>query len=213
MSVPRRRRLVAVFGSCALLGGGVAYAVSEPPSTDSATAHIVFTHVGVNERTCPAADGSTFIEQRVVVQGVATGDPRLSGEVELHATLFTTAEDEPGTQVGTLRIREPGGAWKAQGRFVLAAGGLVYTGSVAGDVRDPARAGGTRSTLISPFQLVFGEDGSVTADLGGHAPADIDAVLVRGHCTGPFERFEQDIPAPGGGNGVAALRAAGAGWR
>ena len=213
MSVRRRRRLVAAAGSCALLGGGVAYAVSEPPSTDSATAHIVFTHVSVNERTCPAANGSTFIEQRVVVQGVATGDPRLSGDVELHSTLLTTAEDPPGTQQGTLRLREPGGAWKAQGRFVLAGNEVASAGSVAGEVRGPARPGGTRSTLIAPFLFSFNPDGSITADLGGRAPADVEAVLIRGHCTGPFDHFDVDIPAPGGAPGVAALRPAGAGWR
>jgi len=212
MSVRRRRRLVAAVGSCALLGGGVAYAVSEPPSTDTATASIVFTHVSGKQRTCPTAGGSTFVEQHVVVQGVATGDPRLTGDVELHSTLLTTNEDPPGTQQGTLRIRE-NGAWKMQGRFVLAANDLASTGSVVGEVRDPAQPGGTRSSLIAPMQFSFNEDGSVTAQLGGRAAAEVPGVLVRGHCTGPFERLDVDIPAPGAGAGLAPLRRDGAGWR
>src|SRR4051794_31435932 len=100
-----RRRTAAAIAGIALGGTAVAIAAAPGPNQEEVSAQLYFTHASGHEKTCPGPNGTTFLEQRVVAQGVSTGDPRLSGDVEVHVRLWTTFENSPGVQYGTIRIR------------------------------------------------------------------------------------------------------------
>jgi hypothetical protein len=193
----------------ALLGGGaVAVAATSGRDAENVQASIVFTHVRGSDYFCTDATGRPFFEEHVIVDGVSSGDPRLSGDVEVHVTTFGLAEEAPGYQTGTIRVRDGDtGAWKAQGRFYMGQDGNIGAGAVVGEVRDPATASGLRSSLIGGLRLSFNDDGSITAQIGGEAPDNqIPATIASGHCGGAPSHFETDIPAPGGGGSAETLR-------
>ena len=67
----------------------------------------------------------------------------------------------------------------------------IFQGSLAGSVSP----GGWQ--LFANWRTTFHENGAITAQIGGEtADGRLPAVVVKGRCTGPFARFEADLPAP-----------------
>jgi hypothetical protein len=184
--------VLAVTAAAIAAGGG--------PRAEQVEASIVFTNAQVAQRFCEGPEGE-FVEQRVVAFGTATGDPRLSGDVVARLTLLNESATGESFQRGRLVIRDPDtGRKKVVAR--VADGGVaeIFQGSLVGTVRP----GGWR--LFANWRTTFNPNGAITAQIGGEA-ADgrLPAVVVKGRCTGPFERFEIELPAP---EDVAAARAA-----
>src|SRR3954453_18293711 len=156
----KKRRVAAVVAGIGLAGTAVALAVPAAIVQDEVSASIVWTHAVGYDQFCGPEDEFRGETEHATVTGVATGDPRISGDVELH-TVLNIAVAPSSTQVGTLRIRDPRtGEWKAQGRFAIA-GEDTQSGGLVGRVRDRAHGGGTVSDLIGPFSITFGPDGIV----------------------------------------------------
>ena len=197
--------MAAVVAGVGLAGTAVALAV--PPSIvqDEVSASIVWTHAVGYDQFCGPEDEFRGQTEHATVTGVATGDPRISGEVEMH-TVLTIAVSPSSTQVGTLRIRDrETGQWKAQGRFAIA-GEDAQSGGLVGTVRDPARAGGTVSDLIGPFSITFGRDGRV-GEIGGEPAADqTPAVIARGVCGSKKFHFGVDFTSDGAAKALGAGR-------
>ena len=98
----------------------------------------------------------------------------------------------------TMRILDPPTrALKAQGSVVNAYAPGIAQGVIAGSTRSSANARGQRPRLVAGFRVTFHDDGSITAQIGGElADTRLPAIQMSGRCTGPFEPFEADIPAP-----------------
>ncbi len=193
--------VVLSVAAAAIAGGG-------RPRAEQVDATIEYTHVRVAERICEGPDGE-FAEQRVVVDGTATGDPRLSGDAVLRVKVLNEFGSNESFQRGTLVIRDPDtGRKKVVARVRDAGVAEIFQGSLAGTVRP----GGW--SLFANWRTTFHENGAVTSQIGGEA-ADgrLPAVVVKGRCTGPFVRFEADLPSPE--ESAAALRASSTrvGWR
>ena len=178
------------------------------PGVKHVHAAITYTHASVDYRLCQGEQGP-FREARVRVVGESTGDPQLTGKAT--ATLRYLWHDETGDgyQRGTLVFRDARtGHMTAQADFVDASVAEIAQGVLVGSVQ-----GGGR-TLIANWRTTWHENGAVTAEVGGVAgDARLPAVLVGGHCTGPFTHLEEDFPPPGAA--VAAVHRAGdgyAGW-
>src|SRR4051794_11309320 len=148
-----RRRTAAIVVGVGLAGSAVALAVAPSVSQEEVSTTITFTHAKGYDRFCGSEEeGETGLDEHAIVYGTATGDPRLSGDVEMHVRLLQDYSGSAGTQVGTLRIRNAQtGRWSAQGRFAIAGDDPVMSGGFVGTVRDPANGGGTTSDLIGPF--------------------------------------------------------------
>ena len=188
--------LAVVLGATA-----VAIAAGGGPRAEQVEATITYTHVLVFSRFCEGPEGE-FGDQRAVITGTATGDPRLSGDVELRVRLLNESATGESFQRGNLVIRDPEtGRKKVVARVTDAGVAEIFQGSLAGTVRP----GGW--SLFANWRTTFHPNGAVTGQIGGEA-ADgrLPAVVVKGRCTGPFEPFEADIPPPA--DGVAARRVA-----
>ena len=183
-------------GASTVLGVGAAAIAGAVggPRVDPIQAAITYTHVVVKDRSCEGPGGEIG-EQRVRVTGTSTGDPRLTGNVTVTLQDLYKLETNDEFQRGTLVIRNPRtGQKKAVARFADAGTGIenqIFQGVLIGSVRN----GNLR--LIANWRTTFHENGAVTAQIGGIAPdGRLPAVVFRGHCTGPFDRFEIDLPPP-----------------
>jgi hypothetical protein len=185
--------VLGVAAAAIAAGGG--------PRAEQVEATIKYTHVQAADRVCEGPEGE-FAEQRAVVTGTATGDSRLSGDVVLRVRLLNESATGESFQRGTLVIRDSDtGRKKVVARVADAGVAEIFQGSLLGSVRP----GGWQ--LFANWRTTFHETGAVTAQIGGEA-ADgrLPAVVVKGRCTGPFARFEADIPPPE--EGAAARRVA-----
>jgi hypothetical protein len=188
----------AALGVLTVLGVGVGAAAiadnAQGPRVDPIRAAITYTHLVVNSRSCEGPGGEIG-EERVRVTGTSTGDPRLTGNVTVTLRDLFKVETNDEFQRGTLVIRNPRtGKKKAVAHFTDAGTGVenqIFQGVLVGSVRK----GGLR--LIANWRTTFHDNGAVTAQIGGIAPdRRLPAVVFKGHCTGPFERFETDLPPP-----------------
>jgi hypothetical protein len=178
----------------------VAIAASGGPRAEQVEATITYTHAQIAQRFCEGPEGE-FAEQRVVAFGTATGDPRLSGDVVIRLRLLNESATGESFQRGKLVIRDSDtGRKKVVARFADGGVAEIFQGSLAGTVRP----GGW--SLFANWRTTFHANGAITAQIGGEA-ADgrLPAVVIKGRCTGPFERFEVDLPAP---EDAAAARSA-----
>jgi hypothetical protein len=185
----------------------VAIASGGGPRIDQVQASITYTFAEVDFRGCEGRDGP-YAEQRVRVTGVATGDERLSGDVTLRLRLLNEEETGESFQTGKLVIRDSEtGRKKVVARFADAGVAEIFQGSLVGSV---AGAG----QLFANWRTIFHENGAITSQIGGEA-ADgrLPAVVVKGRCKGPFERFEFEIPPPDDGAAAARASSARVGWR
>ena len=136
------------------------------------------------ERTCAGEDGQ-YRQAVETYAGTVSGDPRLTGMAMMVLTTFTNVSTGNGTAVGTLVVRETGGAI----RFRAGLQGVVTTGNavtnlkglLTGSVRDRGTQAGGR--LVANF-LAIGVGTSIYMGMGGNATAANPAVIQSGHC--PF---------------------------
>ena len=210
----RTKRSLAAIGVLAVLGaGGVSVAATtSPPTVERLEADIVFTHVAGKVRTCPGEDGTQWTEAVFTATGTASGDPLLRGEVSARFSVLAGAEG--GYNQGWLRIRDSGtGRWKAQARFFQSEIDEIDQGILVGEVRNSSSGGGDRLRLFAGMRTVFVPGGTFTAQLGGEVPdGRLPATATGGRCTGPFQPFAFDVPAPGQ-NGRTGLTSGGRfGW-
>jgi hypothetical protein len=212
-----RRQIAAAVVPIMLASTAVAVAaITGPPISERVQAQIVFHHAAGKGRSCEGKDGQSYFENIYTVTGTVTGDEQLTGDAVFHVHAFVNEAGE-GFDTGSMRISNPEtGAWKAQGRLANAYAGDIVQGIITGQTRLPADSGGERFRLFAGFRVTFHPDASVTAQIGGEvADTRLPAVQVGGRCTGPFERFEFDIPAPGGDGAAQAAVGSGqpTGWR
>jgi hypothetical protein len=203
-----KNRWVGGLALAVVLGvTAAAIAAGGGPRIDQVEATITYTHAQGAERFCQGPEGE-FGEQRVVVTGTATGDPRLSGDVQLRVRLLNESATGESFQRGKVVIRDPEtGRKKVVARVTDAGVAEIFQGSLAGSV-----SGGGQ--LFANWRTTFHENGAVTAQIGGEA-ADgrLPAVVVRGRCKGAFEKFEVELPAPDEGAAAARVSSQRAGWR
>ena len=196
----RRKRLTAaVVALCALLGATTVAVAGDDdlPRTQRVEASIVFTHAASRSRLCEGPQGP-FLEQRVVATGNANGD--FAGAVTVRLELLFELATGDGYEQGTLVIRDPASGRKiVDARFDNADIDEISQGSLAGRVRgDGLEASDDGARLFANWRITFGENGSVTAQIGGVAlDGRLPAIAISGRCTGPFESDESDIPPPG----------------
>lgn len=194
--------VAAVSLPVGLYGAAVAAAaMTGGPSIErvQATTTIVFEEATINRRACQGAQGTAYAEHRVRATGTASGDSRLSGEVEVvDWRLFFNEPSGDGWESGVLRIRDPAtGALKVKAVFELADWGNAQ-GSLTGRVRVPGAAD-ERFRLAANMRINFNSDGSVVAQIGGAlAEGQLPTILAQGRCTGPWETYEVELPPPGG---------------
>jgi hypothetical protein len=197
-----RNRWVGGLALAVVLGAtAVAIAAGGGPRAEQVEATITYTHAFVESRFCEGPEGE-FGEQRAVVTGTATGDPRLSGDVVLTVRLLNESATGESFQRGKLVIRDPDtGRKKVVARVIDAGVAEIFQGSLVGSVRPG------KSALIANWRTTFHQNGAVTGQIGGLAADErLPAVVISGRCKGRFEGFEFDIPPPE--EGAAARRAA-----
>jgi hypothetical protein len=173
----------------AIVTGGFAVsavgAVRPQQRTDPITAVLAANRVGAPyERTCASEDGQ-YRQAVEMYAGTVSGDPRLTGMATMVLTTFTNVTTGYGTGVGTLVVKETGGAirFRAGLQGVVTTGNAVVNlkGLLTGTVRDRGTQAGGR--LVANF-LAIGVGTSVYMGIGGNATAANPAVIQNGHC--PF---------------------------
>jgi len=204
----RRKLWVGGLMLAVVLGAtAVAIAAGGGPQIDQVEATITYTNAQVAERICEGPEGE-FAEQRVVATGTATGDQLLSGDVVLRVRLLNEFATGESFQRGKLVIRDSEtGRKKVIARVTDAGVAEIFQGSLAGSVSGAGQ-------LFANWRTTFHENGAITAQIGGEA-ADgrLPAVVVRGRCKGPFEKFEVELPAPDEGATAARVSSQRAGGR
>jgi hypothetical protein len=176
---------VLVVSAAAIAGGG-------GPRIDTVEASIVYTSAEIKMRGCEGKDGEFFTEQRVRAFGEVEGDPRLTGDVV--TTLKLLNEDSTGEsyQQGRIVIRDSdSGRKKAVARFSDAGDAEIFQGVLVGELKRGSKL------LIANWRTTFHPNGAITQQIGGEA-ADgrLPAIVAKGRCMGPFERFFFEIPPP-----------------
>ena len=197
-----KRGLAALVVLGTLAVGTLAVASGDRrPDTDTVMTTIVFTHSEGKERFCEGVDGE-YAEQVVRVTGTATGDSRLSGDVEFSVYLIVNIENGVGIEDGTIRITDPAtGRTKVKARVKDSGVAEIWQGLLFGQVRDrgvgPDEETVGSGTIHGNYRTTFNPDGSIVMQVGGEA-ADgrIPGVIFSGKCKGKYERFESDIPPP-----------------
>jgi hypothetical protein len=200
-----RRRLLIGLALGALVFGVSAVAIAAKdnrPQTDPVEATHTFRHIEGKFRLCEGQDGP-YIDQRITGTGTSTGDPRLTGDLEVigHRDI-TNLEKFFGTFEGRLLIRDPAtGRKKVDADFQGAVAQDISQGFVHGKVLDEG-VGPDEETLgagelFANYRVTFHSSGAITAQLGGTTTdTRLPAVIQSGHCTGPWEQFEFDLPPP-----------------
>lgn len=187
--------LVGVLG-----GGAVAIAAQgNRPDTDEVEAAVVFTHVEGNTKFCEGEDGP-YGDQLVHATGTSVGDPRLTGRVDVRIRVIVNGSNGVGIERGHFSISDPAtGRKKVEVRLYDSGVAEITQGVLVGRVLNP-RTNGTNGPLaygelIANFRVTFHETGAVTMQIGGvTTDGRIPAVVREGHCPGPTEHFEADLP-------------------
>jgi hypothetical protein len=195
-------RVAALSGIGALVAvGAVLASGGSRPQIDQPEATVIFTHQKGKLRECEGQDGHYF-EDTTELVGTSTGDSRLSGAVKVEYREIVNETQETGPQQGQIVIRDAkSGERKAIGEFNNA-GPLEFTqGVIVGHVRGPGSGseeeGRGEGKLIANWRVLYGENGSVSAQIGGEAADNrLPTNLWSGECEGKFEEFEDDLPAP-----------------
>jgi len=184
--------LVAAAIAVATGGGG--------PQVDQPTAAITFAHAKFKFRECDGQDGF-YSENKAELTGTSTGDSRLAGAVRVEYSELVNIDQEAGPQEGRITIEDPAtGREKADGKFGMA-GPLDFTqGLISGRVRDQGSGAEEQQgdgALLANWRIVYGSNGSITAQIGGEASDNrLPTALWSGSCKGKFTESEFDLPAP-----------------
>jgi hypothetical protein len=167
--------------------------------SDHVEARVVFTAIKARVRRCEGEEGP-YAETDHTFFGISTGDPRLSGRVELRVhDIFNIAEGL-GPQRAAIRITE-GGRRKVEGEYAAWGPADIVQGTITGRVSDdgggPEPTSGD-GTLIANWRVTYHENGAVTAELGGlTTDARLPAGVWTGKCRGPFTESDVELPPPG----------------
>lgn len=171
------------------------------PQTDSVMAVQTYTHIEGKFRECEGQDGP-YLQQRFTATGTSTGDPRLTGDVEVrvHRDLLNLATGF-GTFHARLVIRDPStGRKKVEGEWQAVTAQDISQGLLRGEVRDEGVATSEetsgRGELFANIRTRFHPNGAVTSQIGGATDGRNPAVIQSGRCTGRWEKFGADIPPP-----------------
>jgi hypothetical protein len=183
----RRRALtISILAVVALAAAAVAVAANRhAPRVDPVLATFSFAAAHEKQRFCTGEDGP-YIEIRAHHEGTQTGDPRLTGKLELEAHNLVNLATGLGTSEGTFTLRDPAtNALKVKGKYHgIFTEGSKFHGLSTGSVKDPAGESETIALFKADVDLATGV---VSGELGG-ASADprTPAVISRGACTGPW---------------------------
>lgn len=171
------------------------------PQTDPVMAVQTFTHIEGKFRLCDGQDGP-YLQQRFTATGTSTGDPRLTGNVEVRArhdvlnlaTFFGAIEAK-------YVIRDPSTRKKKfEGEFQAAVAQDISQGFLRGKVQDEGTGSNEETSgagdLFANIRTTFHPNGAVTSQIGGATDGRNPAVIQSGQCSGRWERFESDIPPP-----------------
>jgi hypothetical protein len=195
------RGVVTLLIVAGLVTAVVAVATGGGPQVDQPAATIIFDHAKFKFRSCEGQDGF-YSENKVELTGTSTGDSRLTGAVEAEYSELVNVTQETGPQAGRITIEDASsGARKADGKFDNA-GPLDFTqGVIAGRVRDEGTGsdeeGLGAGALIANWRVLYGGNGSITAQIGGDAAdSRLPTALWSGACKGKFEEVEIDLPPP-----------------
>ena len=198
----RRFGLVIAIGLGAFGVTAVAIAShSNRPQTDPVMAVTTYTHIEGKARLCDGQDGQ-YLQQRFTAIGTSTGDPRLTGNVEVHAQHDLL---NLGTGFGAIHakyvIRDPRNRKrKFDGVFQAAVTQEISQGFLRGKVLDDGVDTNEETSgdgeLFANIRTTFHANGAVTSQIGGTTDGRNPAVIQSGHCTGAWEKFAFDIPLP-----------------
>jgi hypothetical protein len=215
----RATRVLALAAVGLLVAAAAAFANEDSrPQVDPVAAEIVISHLQGLEAFCEGQDGFYQQDKNVVATGMATGDSRLSGAVTIKWDEFFNLDVDPSTGeagpfVGSIVIRDPvTGKKKMEGTFHNAGPLDMVQGVIVGEVFAEGSGPGEDSLgsgdLIAQWRVTYGENGSITAQIGGGNAPDtrFPASISSGKCGGPFEPFENDVPPP---EAAAALKTTG----
>lgn len=196
-STPRLRLVAvaaAVTGSLLVMSTGAsAILASGSRNTDEVTATLDFKRVQGAARFCDGRDG-TYDQERGVVSGIASGDPRLSGRIALRFRSLDRLTDEGhlGTFRGRLRVFNPStGRMKLNSRVHLVQHYGDQVGVLVGTTADG-------SSIVANVRIRFTEvngNFDIVGQVGGQSDSKtMPAVVQRGKCSGPYEPYAFDLP-------------------
>jgi hypothetical protein len=180
--------------------------------SDDVQATVIMTHVHARYRACDGEDGFYFESRQTVYYGTSTGDPRLSGDFQLTATLdLFNVTKLNGPQYGNVVIRDPvTGRKKAEGASSAwgDAGSNFVKGTIVGFVRDERGGAGPTSGSghwVAGFEFKVRPDGAFVLQIGGMSVDNrMPGGIWSGGCPGgKFTVEEVDFPPVG----TAALAA------
>lgn len=170
----------------------------KPHQSNDIEAVIAILHNRGHFRTCNGTDGASYAENHQINTGTVTGDPRLTGNIEMHVTEIVHFGDDVWTpSFGTFVVRDPAsGQIKADGDYDAWAHADVFEGTIVGHVRDASGQEG--GNLIANVSVVFGENGSLSIRVGGVSPLEsrMNAGIFDGKCSGPWTEYDSDVPPP-----------------
>jgi hypothetical protein len=180
----RKLRFIALAASLVLAVAGIAIARSGGGADRIEPATATFTAAPDNARTrtCEGSDG-TYRITRATYRGNVSGDPRLTGALEIRATSVVNQDTGLGFTHGTAKVRDEDRRVKAHGRLDAV---NTQLGKLDGFLRGHThQRGGPHWRLLANFSAGFNAEGT---QLGGEIGADLpvpptnSAVFHRGRC-------------------------------
>jgi hypothetical protein len=164
-------------------GAAVAHGKRGKTQTDPVASTLAATQSQITNKTCTGEDGA-YRQFHGKWTGTATGDPRLTGALKIHAHGLINTTTGDGQVSGSLGIRgEDKGAFA---RFVAVYNHGKLIGYVIGGVRDKsdgtveATTGGGK--LLGTFSGTLGADGALAAQIDGGGQTTADANIQSGGC-------------------------------
>jgi hypothetical protein len=198
-----KRAVVTAIALATLAGGGAAALAAamddHSPKTESVTGAIRFQTADGKLRTCAGPDGF-YSESPFTSTGIATGDPRLSGNVTL--TIKELIKRMPdftpimGTTGGSFEIRDPvTNRKKAEAEFHGVIQSDIQYGLIVGKVFDTNAEGDRNSSDFVANYRVAGMNGAPTLSYGGTwTNPNIPAVIQSGRCDTKYQHFSATFP-------------------
>jgi hypothetical protein len=177
------RRTAALVLLMVLGAAAVAVAQGTGPKTDAVQATFTLTKTGTQERACTGSDGA-YRDARETFAGTITGDPRLTGDLELRTRSLIDQDSGLGTTDGRVRLTDP------QTGRTTAVGKLVAVNTQRGvldgfvDARLTAAHG---ARLRANVHATFNADGTQVSGRLGTGTSTDTAVVQEGHCSGRLD--------------------------
>ena len=179
---------ISILAAVALAAAAVAVAAERhAPRVDPVLATFSFASAHEKQRFCAGEDGP-YIEIRAHHEGTQTGDPRLTGNLELEAHNLVNLATGLGSSQGTFTVRDPAtNALKVRGKYYgIFTEGSKFHGLAVGAVKDGPRESEEIALFKADVNLATGE---VSGELGGTSTdTRTPAVIHRGACTGPWTK-------------------------